>query len=422
MTTVPEPTQRPRRVAVIGAGMVGLSTAWWLQEHDLEVTVLDRTGVAAGASWGNAGWLTPGLTVPLPSPEVLRYGFRAVVDPASPVYVPLRADLELLRFLFSFARHSTPRSWARAMRAYVPVNRLALGAYDTLLAGGVDAEVLDAAPFLAAFAGEKDRAPLIHELEMIAAAGQRVDHDLLSGEEVRALEPMLTDRTGAAVRLHGQRYIDPPRFVAALADAVQQRGGTIEAPVTVAGIEDDGYDVEVRTSDGQRRRVDAVVVASGAWFGPLVSRFGVRMTVQAGRGYSFSVPVDRLPNGPVYFPVQRVACTPLGDRLRVAGMMEFRRPDAPLDPRRIRAIAEAARPLLRGVDLDDRQDEWVGSRPVTADGLPLIGPTRSPRVLVAGGHGMWGIVLGPLTGQLLARTIVEGQTPAELAPFDPLRR
>jgi glycine/D-amino acid oxidase-like deaminating enzyme len=153
----------------------------------------------------------------------------------------------------------------------------------------------------------------------------------------------------------------------------------------------------------------------------LARQFGVRQPLQAGRGYSFTVPVERMPGGPLYFPAERVACTPLGDRLRVAGMMEFRRPDAPLDPRRITAIVDAVRPFLSGVDLDDRQDEWVGSRPVTADGLPLLGRTRSPHVFVAGGHGMWGIALGPVTGQLIAQTVLKGEVPPELRPFDPLR-
>jgi D-amino-acid dehydrogenase len=143
--------------------------------------------------------------------------------------------------------------------------------------------------------------------------------------------------------------------------------------------------------------------------------------VQAGRGYSFSVPAERMPAGPLYFPRQRVACTPLNGRLRVAGMMEFRRPDAALDPRRIAAVVEAVRPFLAGVDLGERRDEWVGSRPCTSDGLPLVGPTAAPRVFVAGGHGMWGIALGPVTGQLLAQAVIKGELPAELAPFDPLR-
>ncbi|AQA20603.1 FAD dependent oxidoreductase family protein [Rhodococcus sp. MTM3W5.2] len=102
-------------------------------------------------------------------------------------------------------------------------------------------------------------------------------------------------------------------------------------------------------------------------------------------------------------------------------MMEFRAPDAALDRRRIAAIVRAARPLLRGADLDARRDEWVGSRPCTPDGLPVIGATRSPRVFAAGGHGMWGITLGPATGRLLADTITTGRIAPELAPFNPLR-
>src|SRR5690606_18762284 len=118
---------------------------------------------------------------------------------------------------------------------------------------------------------------------------------------------------------------------------------------------------------GERVTADVLVVATGALLGLLARRFGVRTIVRAGRGYSFTVPAEPMPTGPVYFPVERVACTPLGDRFRVAGMMEFRRADAPFDPRRVEAIVKAARPLFQdlsggaGIDLDDRVDEWVGS-------------------------------------------------------------
>ena len=165
----------PRDVAVVGAGMVGLATAWLLQEAGVEVTVYEREHVAAGASWGNAGWLTPALTAPLPEPAVLRYGLRAVVSPRSPVYVPLRADGTLLRFLGSFVAHSTARRWRRGMAAYVPLNERALEAFDVLAAGGVPARTHPARPFLACFRRERDAAPLLAELEEIRAAGQDVD-------------------------------------------------------------------------------------------------------------------------------------------------------------------------------------------------------------------------------------------------------
>ncbi|WP_432058854.1 NAD(P)/FAD-dependent oxidoreductase [Streptomyces sp. bgisy022] len=411
----------PRRVAVVGAGMVGLSTAWFLQERGVEVTVYDREGVAAGSSWGNAGWLTPGLATPLPEPAVLTYGVRAVLSPSSPVYVPPSANPSLLRFLTGFARNSTATRWLRAMRALVPINDLSLSSFDLLADGGVEARTLDAKSFLAAYRTVEERKVLLEELEQIHAAGQSMEFDVLDGDEARGIEPSLSDEVGAAIRLHGQRYIDPGHFVHALADAVRARGGRIEERTEITDLHDTGSTVAIRTADAAVERFDSVVLATGAWLGRHARKFGVRSVVQAGRGYSFSVPIEHVPTGPVYFPAQRVACTPLGDRLRVAGMMEFRKPEAPLDSRRINAIAEAARPLLRGADLNAREDEWVGSRPCTTDGLPLIGATKSPRVFAAGGHGMWGITLGPATGQLLAETMVTGRRPAELAPFDPLR-
>jgi len=411
----------PRRVAVVGAGMVGLSTAWFLQDRGVEVTVVDREGVAAGSSRGNAGWLTPSLSTPLPDPAVLEYGIRAVLSPASPVYVPPTLQLDLVRFAVSFARHSTARRWRRSMRALAPVNRLSLAAFDALRDGGVTGETYAAEPFLAAYRREEERRVLVEELQHVAEAGQDVELDLLTGEEARRLEPALSEEVGAAVVLHGQRFINPRVFVQRLADAVRERGGQIRERTPVTRVVDRPDGVRLLGTAGDVGRFDAVVLANGTWLGELARPFGVRTLVQAGRGYSFNIPVEHLPAGPVYLPAQRVACTPLGDRLQVAGMMEFRRPDAPLDPRRIQAIVDAARPMFRGADFSDRRDEWVGSRPCTPDGLPLIGPTTSRRVHVAGGHGMWGIALGPVTGRLVAETLTTGRTPPELTPFDPLR-
>ena len=181
----------------------------------------------------------------------------------------------------------------------------------------------------------------------------------------------------------------------------------------------------VGTAGGTRERFDAVVLAHGAWLGPLARRFGVRQPVHAGRGYSFSVAGDRVPHAPLYFPAQRVACTPIDTggrmRLRVAGMMELRAPDAALDPRRIEAIVEAVRPLLTGsTSTTAATSGWV---PAPAAPTGCRSSARPPHR-----GSSWaavtrcrGISLGPVTGKLLARGIVTGTTPAELVPFDPLR-
>src|SRR3954447_21891452 len=344
------------RVAVIGAGMVGLSTAWFLQEGGVEVTVYDRDRVAAGASWGNAGWLTPALTAPLPEPAVLRYGLRALLSPRSPVYLPLRADPTLARFLAGFARHSTARAWRRGMAAYAPLNERALEAFDVLAAGGVPATTHHAGTFLASFRRERDAERLCAELEHIREAGQEVSFSPLTGWRARAMEPALSDRVRAAVQIRGQRYLHPPEFLTSLGFAVQARGGQVVQGAEVVHLHHRAGGINVITDAGERLRHDAVVLATGAELSRLASGFGVRRPVQAGRGYSFSVPVERMPAGPLYFPTQRVACTPLGERLRVAGMRESRRLADPLDPRRIAAIVDAVRPFLAGVDLDDRRN------------------------------------------------------------------
>lgn len=425
------PVNAPQHVVIIGAGMVGLSTAWFLQEHGIKVTVVDRDGVASGSSWGNAGWLAPALTLPLPDPSILKDGILETLKPDSPVYVPFRPDPKLIRFLVGFARHCTAGKWNEAIAVFNKANAGALGAYDRLAehtgTGRVEEPTTPAEPFLAGFATETDRQVLVDEFAHVAAtseAGGQMAHELLGHDEIHALEPGLGDAVRCGVRLHGQRFINPGRFVHALAEAVTARGGEVLSGHRITRIEQRGTQVRVHAKDGEPFVADAAVIASGSWFDHLARPHGVRRVVQAGRGYSFTVHPDRVPTGPIYFPTQRVACTPLGkpeEGLRVAGMMEFRRPDAPLDPRRIKAIVDAATPMLRGVDWESREHEWVGSRPCTTDGLPLVGRTKSDRVYVAGGHGMWGIALGPLTGEMLAAQIAGEQRHELLDAFNPLR-
>jgi D-amino-acid dehydrogenase len=404
---------------VVGAGVVGLSTAWFLQERGVEVTVVDRTGVAAGASWGNAGWIAPGLTIPLNEPAVLRYGLRSMADPAAPLHIPLTVDPKLWSFLLRFAANCRWPSWTRAVKANLPLNEESIEAYDVLTSNGVEAPTVDA-PITAAFTSAGQARSLVRELRRLAAAGQPVDHAELSTTDLRDQVPLAGPSLTAGVRINGQRFVDPGGFVHALARAVVARGATIRS-FEVVDVHADNARVTVRPKNGNGVCADVAVVATGAWLPVLAARSGVRTPVRAGRGYSFTVPVQKPVHGPVYLPEARVACTPYQGGLRVAGTMEFRHPDAPLDQARVDAIIASVRPLLDGVRWDERTDVWVGPRPVTPDGRALIGATRTPGVYVAGGHGMWGLAHGPITGRLLAEQITTGKQPAALREFDPLR-
>lgn len=415
-------------MVIIGAGAVGLSTAWFLQRSGVEVCVTDRTDIAAGSSSGNAGWLTPSLVLPLAEPALLRSGLQMMLNPRSPLYIPPALDAHLLRFLVGFARHCTTRRWRIAAAVLAGAGSHMLAAYDEMRhapKAPVAAPITPAEPFLAVFSSQAERDVLVHEFTQLAQIGFAQKYRVLDPEQARAANPVLSDAARFALALEDQRFINPAAFVRAIGAAVTAGGGQVLSGKVATRVVQKGAGVIVRFSDGSALEGDTAVIATGSWLDHLARAHGVRQLIQAGRGYSFTVHPEAPPRYPIYLQAQRVACTPLGgpeDGLRVAGMMEFRPPDAPLDPRRIRAIVDAAAPMLTGIDWSARSDEWVGARPCTTDGLPLVGRTASERVFVAGGHGMWGIALGPLTGRILAQQITGEREDPLLRAFDPLRR
>lgn len=410
--------REPRSVVVVGAGIVGLSTAWFLQERGVDVTVVDRGGAGAGASGGNAGWVAPGLVIPLNSPRVLRYGLRSVLDASAPLHIGWTADPRLGRFLMQFAANSRRPAWERALQGNVILNEDCIEAFDVLVNNGVDVPVTDA-PVTAVFKSGNQAQRLVRELDELEKAGQPMYVTALSGEALYEQVPLAARSATAGLVINGQRFVDPGRFMAALGRAVTERGAKL-LKREVDSIVSAGHGVAVRPRRSEVLIADAAVIATGAEL-PGLARRWLRVPVAAGRGYSFTVPVERAMPGPIYLPEARVACTPYQGAMRVSGTMEFRNPHEPVAQQRVAAMVASASPLLEGVRWAERSDVWFGARPVTPDGRPLIGQV-APQVFVAGGHGMWGLTHGPVTGRLLAEQIITGKQPQPLRDFDPLRK
>jgi len=413
------------RAAIVGAGIVGLSVAWFLQEAGLDVTVYDRHDVAAGASAGNAGWICPAMVTPLPEPSALRYGLASLFRPNNPFRIAPTALPANGLFLAAFATHCTTRQWRAGVAGYSQLAGLALDSFEALTKGGVTASVEDSAMYTA-FERPEHADLLLHELQAVAEAGLSFTVDELSEADLRREQPLLGSRARHGLRIGGQKFTQPLEFVRSLASAVHSRGGTLVTSAEVSAVSSRagaGARLEVRRASEDRAAADfdVCILANGAWISTLARRVGVRTPVQAGRGYSFTVLTPEPLGQPLYLPAPRVACTPAPGGMRVAGTMEFRAPDDPLDERRIAAIVRSAAGFLPRVDWTTKSEPWVGPRPVTTDGLPIIGQTNVANVFVAGGHGMWGLTLGPATGRVLAEMIVTGHRPPTLMPFDPLR-
>ena len=411
------------RAAIVGAGIVGLSVAWFLQEEGFAVTVYDRSDVAAGASAGNAGWITPAFAAPLPEPG--RAAHRADVaaapgQPAADLAERAAGDLAVPGRVRDPQHGAALAGGRRGVRAHQRA-----GLFRLRRAGRGRGEGPGHRGAVRGRLRRPDEAgPLRHELGVSAEHGQSLRVTDLSEQELHAERPLLSGRARFGLRIDGQRYLQPLEYVQSLADAVRSRGAAFEMgrAVSAAGPRAGGGTRVVAA--GRPADFDVCVLAHGAWIGQLARTAGVRVPVVAGRGYSFHVRLAEPLPAPVYLPGIRVACTPAPGGMRLAGTMEFRPADAPLDQRRIEAIVRPARSYLPGADWSAVTGRWVGSRPVTADGLPLIGRTQADGVYVAGGHGMWGMTLGPATGQLLAEYITTGLSargPGRVRPAPPRR-
>ena len=305
------------------------------------------------------------------------------------------------------------------MRANVRLNEECIEAFDVLIANGVDAPVTDA-PITALFCTTEEAERMLSELRELENAGQTMDVTALSGEALREQVPLASQAVTAGLNINAQRFVDPRRFVEALGRSVVVRGATIHR-LEIRDILASGSGVAVYPRRGTPLTADAAVIATGARLSQLAGRW-LRVPVQAGHGYSFTVPVDRPIPSPIYLPDLRVACTPYKGAMRVSGTMEFGHPHRlghtrhgwrPSSPRPVPCWKGRAGPSAATCGLVRTR-----SPPMAA---PLIGEV-SPGVYVAGGHGMWGLAHGPVTGRLLAEQITTGKQPQALREFDPLRR
>ena len=409
-------------VTVVGGGAIGLATAYYLAEAGAGVRVVEARRVGSGASWGNSGWIAPSFAGPIPAQGLVSYTLRSLLDPASPIYFALRADRDFVRWSWRFWRHCNNRAFERGMHALARLGESTHALYADLASRGIDfgiqrSGVLMVARKAAALQADLDR------LRILSSYGYPLPEAILSGDELRKVEPALSDDVTAGFVLEGESYVDPARITRGFADALSPGRAEILEGTQVVGIDyRDGRATAVHTSSG-RLEVENLVLAAGAWTEPLARMLDVKLVMQAGKGYSFSVRPRTPPLRPIHFGESKVVVTPFPDgKARISGTMELSGINLKLDRRRLRAIEAGARRYLADWPDGTVEDEWVGMRPLAADGLPILG--RVPgfeNVYLATGHSMSGITLAPATGLLMSDLILSGRTSYVTKAFEPGR-
>jgi D-amino-acid dehydrogenase len=415
------------RVIVAGGGAVGLCVAEALSARGAEVVLLEAGRVGAGASAGNAGWITPSLSLPVPAPGVLSTSLRWLVSSSSPLWI--RPSLEpamiawLLRFIVSCRRDV----YARALSSLQTLAAQAGPAFDRLGERGAEFERHDEPLLYPAF-DQAELAGLRHVAgELRAARAAHPMHELPAGELLK-LEPALGTGVVGGMLAPSEGRVRPERFTAALRLLLERRGVDIRERSPVTGLindDDGGTGWRIRTPSAEYRGA-AVVLANGVGAAGLLGRLGVRLPIVTAKGYSRtfarSPGEDGGPRRALYLEAPKVAISVFDGAVRISGTLELGARRLNLSHPRLLAITDAARRALPDWTIPAQAEDWAGMRSLSPDGLPYIGPVPGAAgVHVATAHATLGITLAPLTGELLADLLLEGRDSPARRAVDPGR-
>lgn len=405
-------------VLVIGGGSVGVCTAYYLAQKGCGVTLIEKGEICSGCSYGNACMIVPSHAMPVPAPGVLGKSLMWMLQEDSPLLIRPRVDWQLFSWLLRFAASCRRGPMERAIPVLRDLGRASLHLFRELAASedlSFDFEQRGLMSVYSTAAGlEEGR----EEAEIMAR--HDLDLEVLTGDQARELEPALNHRVVGALYSAEDAHGNSHRFVTGLGEALPRHGVNVRTGTEVKGwLLERGRPVGVRTGRGDFRARE-IVLATGSWTPLLAGELGVRVPVQAGKGYSLTM--DRpatSPGIPFIHAERKVGVTPIGDRLRFAGTMEFAGIDLSLNPRRTEAIRRGALEVISGVDNPGNVERWCGLRPCTPDGLPIIDRfPRHPNLYLSTGHAMLGYTHGPISGKLMAEMVC-GE-PLSL-PLEPLR-
>ena len=415
-----------RRVLVVGGGVIGLCTAWYCARRGWQVTLVERNGEARdGCSYQNAGMIVPSHIVPLAAPGMVALGLKWMWNPASPFYVKPRLSRELFDWGLRFWRAATPEHVRRAAPLLRDLSMASLACFDELAAlPGNDFGLVKKGLLMLC----RTRHALDEEIRTAELArGLGIELDVLDAAQTAALEPGVRMDIAGAVHYRADAHLVPDRFMAGMQRQVAAAGVHCLWNTEIAGwrVERE-HDVRAaRTGDGREIEADEFVLCGGAWSPRLARELGVRIPIQAGKGYSLTLTQPRqLPEIGAILVEARVAVTPMAGALRFAGTMEIAGLNEGINPVRVRGIVDAAQryyPQFRPEDFAQAQ-AGSGLRPCSPDGLPYVGRTRKlGNVSIAAGHAMMGLNLGPITGKLVSAILAGERPPFDIAQLSPDR-
>jgi D-amino-acid dehydrogenase len=405
-------------IVIVGGGVIGVCAAHFLVERGRKVTVLDSGAVGAGCSYGNAGLIVPSHSIPMAAPGMISKGLKWMFDPESPFYIKFRWSLDLWRWLWRFRSACREDAMRRAIPLLRDLSMASVRLYDEL--AGPDCHY-GRRGLLLVYRTPEGLEEGRHESELLRSYG--LESKILDEPALRALVPMLRPGLAGAVHFPDDAHLHPAKFVEGLARKAAARGAVFRENIQVVGFERSGARItKIRTSQGDLD-AEEVVLAAGAWSPAVARELDLRLPIQPAKGYSltFKSPPSP-PELPMLLMEAKVGVTPMGPVFRFAGTLELAGMDFSINERRVAAIRRGASEFLEGTDSLELLETWRGMRPCTPDGLPIVGrPAPLENLVLATGHAMIGLSLGPITGKIVADLVERKSPEIDVSTLSPSR-
>ncbi|MFD1062989.1 NAD(P)/FAD-dependent oxidoreductase [Winogradskyella litorisediminis] len=412
-----------KQVIIIGGGIIGLCSAYYLQKEGCSVTVIDKSDFSSGASYVNAGYITPSHFIPLAQPGIITKGLKWMFNSASPFYVKPRLDVDFLKWAWAFKSSSTKAKVEKAIPVIKDLNLLSRRLYEDLKDSGDFKFHYEHKGLLMCYKSEKVGEEEWQVGQRGIQEGLKVEN--LSVSEVKKLEPDVDLDIKGAVYFHSDAHMTPNNFMRDMLSYLKSVGVTFFENETLVDIKTTANSISKIITNKQELETDEVVMAAGSWSQNLSKKLGIKIPLQAGKGYSINVEKDTGITIPSILCEPKVAVTPMDGFTRFAGTMEIAGINYNINPVRVKAIAKAAKAYYPNITFspDAIDNAKCGLRPCSPDGLPYIGKSsKCENLTIATGHAMMGWSLGPATGKLVTEIIKKEKLSMPIDAFHPDRK
>ncbi len=410
-------------VHIIGGGIIGLCSAWYLVKEGYQVTIIDKGDFTDGTSHGNAGMIVPSHFEPMATPGIITQGLKWLLDSKSPFYVKPRLNADLIQWLYIFYRSANKNHVERSIPHLYKLNEYSRELYAQIAEEENFDFDYEEKGLLMLFKSKKQKQK---EEELATKAHQLgVEAQILNDQELRKLEPNLELDVEGGLYFPGDAHLHPNKLIDRMKNKLIKSGVNFVPNTMITDFKVSSSKIkELVTSTGENIGVERVLIASGSWSAEILKKLKFKMLLQFGKGYSMTHKNDQGLMIPTILTEAKVAITPMGDDLRISGTMEINGYSTKINKSRVQGILESLPKYYPQMSIADTPESkiWQGYRPCTPDGLPYIGRDKKISNLTIGtGHGMMGLSLGAVSGKLLSEIISNKKTSLDIDVYNPNR-